>query len=147
MYFLRFFELHMVEWSRRQCICILGHQGYVMMRHFWLLQEKALSDIGVCVLEYRLSWAYILPISLPPNSHFWCFVASLQVIYSPNFSSPKRSFLVYRCNTVGHIFTQFLFPQIFTFCVLLHFSWADIQPNFIPPNFHFQCSVAFLLGI
>ena len=81
VYFLRFFELHMVEWSRRQCICILGHQGYVMMRHFWLLQEKALSDIGVCVLEYRLSWAYILPISLPPNFHFCCIVASLSGIY------------------------------------------------------------------
>ena len=52
-YFLRFFELWLI--GPEDNIYILGHQGYVMMRHFWLLQEKALSDIGVCVLEYRLS--------------------------------------------------------------------------------------------
>ena len=78
-YFLRFFELWLS--GPEDYMYILGHQGYVMMRHFWLLQEKALSDIGVCVLEYRLSWAYILPISLLPNFHFCCIVASLSGIY------------------------------------------------------------------
>ena len=95
----------------QKTIYILGHQGYVMMRHFWLLQEKALSDIGVCVLEYRLSWAYILPISLPL---IFTFVVLLHLspgyIYSPNISS----------------------PQFFTFSALLHFSWVYFHPISFP---------------
>ena len=139
-YFLHFFKLWFRSKKPNIYKYILGHQGYVMMRHFWLLQEKALSDIGVCVLEYRLSWAYILPISLPPNSHFLCFVASLQVIYSPNFSSPKFSLFAYCCISLGQIFNQILFPQIFTFSVVLHFSWVykHYSPNFSIPNFHFK---------
>ena len=79
-----FYAFSNYGWVAQKTKYILGHQGYVMMRHFWLLQEKALSDIGACVLEYRLSWAYILPISLPPNFHF-CGIYIHLTSLPPNF--------------------------------------------------------------